>query len=457
METSHSAAPAPNTNPPAAQKKRPWLPLKHLIGLGLVGLFIAGSLTAGVGFINTRSDDMAAEGERLSVEIGNEMSAAMLRGDREAFVSWGEGEGAEQLGRLWDETKKIGWDTGWTDFLRDVIRRDDGTSDLADTATMTFAVALGFNNTRAANGEAGTLWQSVDYDLTTTGAFDQIRITSLTPVTPMPWDDPNGVAVASDDNVVLFSYADEGDLPSRYIADGQNAAEQLLSSQLAQEPDAQVEGFVGFVTADRQRWQQGAYAPGDTQSEVGRDALAVAKLYSDLLIVSPDVAEQPGLASMGGSMVFFSDKALGDGMFRTMSHEFAHSLHQAYVPDIAGSFLGEEVGIRAVTEGYAVLAADKIAGAVDGHLDSDTAEVRDAVVNGDIEAITDTAAFADSEAAELAYNVAGNYLLYASAQGADIGRMLTEAGYTVVPFWMWVDQPDQGLSTEGWKEWAAAQ
>ena len=40
------------------------------------------------------------------------MSTAMLNGDREAFIRWGEGETRDQLARIWDETKKIGWTVG---------------------------------------------------------------------------------------------------------------------------------------------------------------------------------------------------------------------------------------------------------------------------------------------------------------------------------------------------------
>ena len=450
----------PPAGPPEERAKRPWLPARHVIGLAAVALFIAGSIFGGAAWISKSTDELAAQAERFAVSIDEEMTSAMVRGDREAFVSWGEGQGAEQLARLWDETKKIGWKTGsigWTPG--ELSESASGEVEFTGDPIMQFAVALGFDNTRNAGDYGGALWQSVDYKLTVTGEYGDTRITSLTPVTPMPWDDPEGLAVVSSDNVILFSYADEAHLLDDAIADGQEAAEQLLRSQLAQRPEAHVEGFVGFLTTDRERWEQGVYAPGDPQSNVGREAVAVTKLYSDAPFVGEEAENQPGLAWDGGSLVFFSDKAVSDNLFRTMAHEFAHSLHHAYVPEISGSILGAdaEVGIRAVTEGYGVLSEEMIGGARDGQLRTGTEEVRNAVVNGDLARITDTAAYASTDDADLAYNVAGNYLRYASAQGADIGVMIADASYTVVPFWMWVDQPEQGLSTEGWKEWAAAQ
>lgn len=445
----------------AAARRRPWLPVRHLVGLALVGLFIVGTTAGSIWWLERRDAESTAMAAEMRVNIYDELAAAMVRNDREAFVSWGEGQGETQLARLWDETKRIGWSTGWIEGRAgDVVKAaPDAPVEITDDPSMRFVVSLGFDNERFEEYGGGLLWQSFEYDLDVTGEYGDARITALTPRAPMPWDDADGVAVARAENVVLFGYADEAALLDAHIADAQVAAESLLASRLGSRPEADIEGFVGFLTGDRDRWADGLFDPGDDPNPVLIDSRAAMKSYSNAPYVPEDAPDQPGLAQDGGSVAFFSDKAVGDGMLRTMAHEFAHSLHHAYAPDTAYSLLGAdaEVGISAVSEGYAVLAADMIAGERDGLIESLQPEVLAAVRDGDIARITDQRAYSSPEESELAYRVAGAYFFYAVDQRADIAELLLEKSYTVTPFWMWIEKPRAGLTTSGWREWAAEQ
>ena len=102
--------------------KRPWLPMRHVIGLALVLVFIVGSLGAswvGLGNVDWAEQGPAEEDPRgYKGDMMDDMSIAMLLDDREQFVKWGEGAVKEQLGQIWDESKKLGWKVGFVSGVR---------------------------------------------------------------------------------------------------------------------------------------------------------------------------------------------------------------------------------------------------------------------------------------------------------------------------------------------------
>lgn len=359
----------PSSTSPQGGTKRPWLPLKHVIGLIAVFAFIVGGIAGSEMLISARSGQMdreaAALAEKNSEEIYSAMSMAMLEGEREAFIKWGEGEARDHLARIWDETKKIGWTVGMADevFTDEELSGDDPYDPQRPKADgMLLAFDLGFTQQRFSVGAdgpepdcapdslgCGILTQSFEYDVTVDGGDDDTRshrIVEIGPRKPMPWDDPAGVYVVRSDNAVVFGYADEAARVDAVAGTAQTAAAGVLQTEIATSGYADVPGFPAFITDDSARYQDAVYGVGEHRLEVDRDweenGVALVSPPLDVTHGASEAARErgvllePGISGgQSGSLAAFNGKKVqeqGSLVLRLAAHEFAHALEMDDLP-----------------------------------------------------------------------------------------------------------------------------
>lgn len=463
----------PQQQPQQPPKRKPWLPLKHIIGLSVVAAFTLAGVTGTVGWNNLRGEQLQLESaelsERYDVNIFTDLSNALRGDDRAAFVAWGEGEGAEQLGRIWDETKKIGWTTGYVEG--NTIRTDpEDDSKRLDEPHLTIGFDLGFTNERMPNPEdgdtGGILVHSFEYDVDIVGddPVDQ-RITAMRPKAPMPWDDPAGVAVAKADNVVLFGFAEEQATLDANIADAQFGAEGVLSTGYAEEGYLELRGFTGMISTDRDKYLSSVYGVGFDEAELERQwrEAGLAKTSPTPWLYGQEAPDlYTGLSDSSGVLVFFDGTGIGDGMARTSTHEFAHALHRG-VSGISMSFLDSDTSAqRAVTEGFARFVEDKVMSPLDGDVQSMRPDVFQAVAAAaTVDDLVSAAAFDGSATSHMAYNASANYFQFTTAMGESPVVILRDSETQSFPFELWTvyrkSPAGDSLSADAWQQWAAAQ
>ncbi|WP_244303437.1 hypothetical protein [Leucobacter coleopterorum] len=213
-----------------------------MIGLVALAAAMVVIISAGSSVVNTiwdtRMAELADEEEKLNASFPSDvdaMNVAMQSGDREAFIAAGEKEGVEQLARLWDETKKIGWKTGvvtgggYADEDHDERR-----------VSMMFSFDLGFELDDATGDEinGGTsMLHGFEYVVNLgeytegEGGYGRGRlIQSIEPVIPMPWDSPDGVYAARTEHAVAFGAASDREYIDARSAAAERAATFVLDT-----------------------------------------------------------------------------------------------------------------------------------------------------------------------------------------------------------------------------------
>lgn len=455
-------------------KKKPWLPLKHIIGLCVVAAFTLSGVGGTLGVNNW----LTAQSKEASpwmhpdydADVYTELSKALRSGDRDAFLYWGEGEGAEQLARLWDETLRIGWTTGYVEgsnYRLDPELENEPT----EQPNFTIGFDLGITNERLPNEEAsdagGILVYSFDYDIELVESEEgSKRITEIRPKTPMPWDDEAGVAVAKAENVVLFGFAHEQGALDANIAEAQFGAQGVLDTGYAEEGGLNLRGFTGMIATDRAQYLSAVY--GEEQSQAGAERewheAGLAKTYPVPIGISVELPDiYTGFSGAGGTMVFFDSTGIGEGMARTAAHEFAHALHRGVVPLDMSLFDAPDSAERVVTEGFARYVEDRVVSSRDGYKSNMRPEVLQAVASSaSVNSLFSAAAFDGADTAGLAYDAAGNYFEFMTAKGASPVPILIDSySYKTFDFEMWniyMKSPTgDPLTTDAWQQWAAAQ
>lgn len=500
--TPHESATPPIA--PAAEKKRPWLPLRHMIGLLVVALFITAGVAGGAVFVPLRASQLDAESAARSASIGvdiySDMSIAMLENDREAFLNWGEGAAREQLARIWDETKKIGWTVGLVDS---VYSEEELSSDKEydpqrpKPSGMLFAFDLGFTQQRFADGPdgpladcvageygCGILTQSFEYDVTVDGGDGNNqthRIIELAPRTPMPWDDPDGVHVVRGDHAVVFGYADEARQIDAIANDTELAAAGVLATEVARSGYSDIPGFPAFYTEHDERYQEAVYGVDGHANAPNRDweeaGVSVISPPLDVANGAVELATERGmLLEMGmfggqsGALPVFNGQKIGAeqiSMIRVAAHEFAHALEMTtFSHMIFGESGSDQVSFSFGTEGYARYVEDLVASPHDGVMRTMAPQVQDAVLassNQDLRALVGAEAFRNSATSEMAYNASGNYFAFLAASGADISEVMRQGEYMMFDPYTWIGMHYPSTAAggtvdgtpEAWRSWNA--
>ncbi len=161
--------------------------------------------------------------------------------------------------------------------------------------------------------------------------------------------------------------------------------------------------------------------------------------------------------------MFIGDAGLGDGMARTAAHEFAHALHIGIRGNDMSFLDNQDSAEQAVTEGFARYIEDRVVGTRDGYSLSMQPAVLQAVASAhSVDALLSASAFAGSDTASMAYDIAGNYFQFIAAMGENPVAIVSNASsYQSFPFELWAvyfkSPSGDSLSAEAWQEWAAAQ
>ena len=494
----------------SVRPKRPWLPRKHLIGLGAVAVFIVGSLSwTGIALARgwdpeqfQAARDLLEQQAESNVDEGHifdRMSQAMLDGDREAFVSFGEGDARDQLAKIWDGTKAIGWTVGSAeqtynglypseDDVREPLPEGEDLFTYPDPVGVDFAFDLGFTATQAdtvypdlseeeydealANDDPALegevknfiMTQQFRYAITVTGDYtgDTMRITSLEPLAAQPWDHPDGVAVEKRDNAVIYGFAADRAAVEAAADDVQTAALAVLEDQGGMFPRVSHPGFPVFLTTDNERFRTAAYGgvPGALESQTGTEA-GLAKTFqgANLNWHTRDEAQlYDGLGVSG--VLLMLNQSTDDPVLRTSVHEMTHALHNTGQDGSWSNFVGEGSAERMVgVEGYATAVEDKLVAPIDGLNKTMAPDIRSAINEAsDPGQLVSAEAFANPETVHRAYAVAGNYMTFLATSDIDtFANEIVNGNYEMMPFVLWAE----GLrSTNGaelgimaWKQW----
>lgn len=448
-----------------------------------MALFIGGSLGFAAPVIKdfTMARDAELAEIRGDIDVGmlTEMTRAMMAGDREEFISWGEGRGREQLAHLWDETKKIGWSVGVVGPGASEKGLDELTT---DELTLDIHVDLGFTHERerfasAAREELypegteeynygqGILVSGFTYDAQVEGINSTQRIVSMTPRAPMPWDDPVGVGVARSENAVLFGYADEQAQLDERLDDAQVAAAGVLGTDLATHGFVTTPGFTGFYTEDEQRYLDAVHSgeiPDRQWHESGVAVPSLTPMY-DYKVPEAEREEWGIFTGLDSSAVLaYLPGHRMNSPLRTFTHEFAHINH---LENISTPFLEDDGdgAYRPAVEGYATYVEDTVASQHDGEVSMLATQVREAIATAqDVNALVSGDAFESDETVNLAYNVSANIYAYIEDQGGSVVDEVMRAEYVDLGFGSWLsgvlkrngganylDGPDL------WQEWNA--
>lgn len=485
----------PQAEPPG---KRPWLPKRHVIGLALVLVFIVGSLGAGwVGLSKLDweklAEDPLAKDERGYVgQVASDMTTAMLRGEREEFVKWGEGAVAEQLGQMWDESSKLGWVAGYVSEVASEedenarqLRRLEKDDEHHYASGLAISFDLGVSQQRIAGGDesqcgvdpfrCGMLTHAFEYDLEMTDGgdgFELDRISRLTPRKLMPWDTADGVHAVQQENTVVFGYGSEAARIDEVAGEVQRAAVAVLDTPIATAPDSHFEGFPVFVTDDPKRFNDASYGP-DHQDPFGKDfvpqGLTLSARMPGTFNINSELEDEfqmlansgsPGMAlvTLNGSTV--------DDFFRVSAHEFAHAFDVGTYTHMFATD-GADSAHSFGQEGFATFVEGVVVQRDGGQPRSTSPEVRALIAatpEDELGKLVDPEAFLRGETVGTAYAVAGNYFAFMAAGGADMFEVVELAEYLQYNPDVWVEMNFPKTTSGGtmdaryaaWRAWNAS-
>lgn len=478
----HPPAQPPSVSQNATQiggVKRPWLPMKQVIGLAAVAVFILGGITGSALLIPARFHEFDASRQALAAGEGEDiysaMSRAMLEDDREDFLRWAEGPARDQLAQIWDGSKEVGWTVG----LIDSVYEDDYNYDAESYDPsrplpngMRIAFDLGFTHTRAAADEdgpkpdcvaslesCGILTQSFDYDVIVDGgdgSRGSYRIIEIAARTPMPWDDKDGVYAVHSENSVLFGYADEADAIDAIAGDIQTAAAGVLQTEVATSGYSSVPGFPAFYSGNNERYQGAVYGVGEHRKEVARDweeaGVTLVSVPLDVTHGAYELAEKRGVllelgmfGGQSGSLAAFNGEKIASGgqtPLRVAAHEFAHALEMTtFSHMIFGETSSEDLAFSFGSEGYARYIEDLVASPHDGVQLTLNPNVRAAIVatpDAGLQGLVGAGAFRESATSPMAYDAAGNYFAFLAANGVDIAKVMYRGEYMMYDPYTWI-------------------
>lgn len=365
------------------------------------------------------------------------MNEALREHDRERFLSYAEGDARDRLALWWDNTALIGRGTG---FIVPAIG-SDGEEGAFLGAELAFS-------SRPLRGSGDTdagyrLTQGFAYDIVTTGTGEDLRITSFTPVNPMPWDE-GPLYAATRDHVVLYGMADERALVDASIDEAERGAVLAITTVTDLGGRVPMTGFVSGITDDEERmrrWQFGDDAPeGEPWIAGYATATNRPSLRSDLF--DSDIAV--GRTSSG--VLVMLGPLSADQRLSTFTHEFSHGLHYAAAPLTA-----DRAAQTAVYEGFATY-IELRAGTTDIRWLRDRRLTR-LIASKGAEALSEEA-FA-GEDAWLSYLAAGSYYLFVAENGGDPWKLALDGAEAAEDENLIRIADDPRFSEERWQAWIA--
>ncbi|MEJ1092464.1 hypothetical protein [Microbacterium istanbulense] len=364
------------------------------------------------------------------------MNEALRAKDRETFLSYAEGDAREQLALWWDNTTKIGWATA---YILPATGPDGEEAAL-------LGAGLGFEQRPVrggGNADAGyRLTHGFGYDITTSGDGEDMRITSIEPQAPMPWDEGE-IHVARREHVVLYGMADERDVVEANVDVAEEAARLALATITDVGGETPMVGFVSGITDDAERMHRWEYGDGGAEWEMEVAGYAQPALRpparSDFL--EDDIAtgdETSAVLMMLGPLS-------ADQRLETFLHEFAHGLHFAAAP-----LPSHAQPPTAVFEGFAVYA--EVASGVAPREMFGYPEVTDAIAREGI------ATFSDEnlrdEDAWIGYVAAGSYFAFLADTWGDPWQLAIDGIDASEPDLVGI-VGDERFSEAAWQAWIA--
>lgn len=362
------------------------------------------------------------------------MNEALRANDRERFLSYATGDARTQLELWWDNTALIGRDTA---YIVPSLGSGGG-----EGAFLGAELAFSSRPVRGSgDADAGySLTEGFGYDITTTGYGDGMRITSFTPVSPMPWDEGR-LYVAKRDHVVLYGMADEQALVDANVDTAEKAAVLAITTITDLGGRVPMNGFVSGITADQarmDRWEFGSDVPqGDATIAGYAKATSRPAFRSDLF--ESDIAV--GDATSG--VLVMIGPLSADQRLATFTHEFSHGLHYAAAP-----LTSSDTPPVAAYEGFATY-IELRTGITDIRWLQDE-RVKSLVAEKGVAALSDDA-FA-GEDAWLSYVAAGSYYLFVAQSGGDPWQLAVNGARAWQKNLIEVEN-DPRFSEANWKAW----
>lgn len=365
------------------------------------------------------------------------MNEALREHDRERFLSYTDGDARDRLALWWDNTALLGRGTA---YIVPAIGSDGG-----EGAFLGAELAFSSRPLRGSgDADAGyRLTQGFAYDIETTGTGDDLRITSFTPVSPMPWDEGTLYA-ARRDHVVLYGMADEQALVDAGIDEAEQGAVLALTTITELGASVPMTGFVSGITDDEERmrrWQFGEDAPeGDPWIAGYATATNRPSLRSDLF--DADIAV--GRASSG--VLVMLGPLSADQRLSTFTHEFSHGLHYAAAP-----LTPDHAAQTAVYEGFATY-VELRAGTTDIRWLGDR-RLKRLIASQGAAAVSEEAFV--GEDAWLSYLAAGSYYLFVAENGGDPWKLALDGAEAREDENLVGIADDPRFSEARWKAWIA--
>lgn len=366
------------------------------------------------------------------------MNKAMRKHDRAGFLKYATGQARAQLALWWDNTTKIGWSTAY------ILPEVDGGK--VSGVFLGAELAFDAHSDRGTGGnDAGLrLTQGFQYKSKATGSGDSVRISSITPVKAMPWDD-GPIYVVKQPHVVLYGLESERALVDANAATAEQGAELALSAVKNMGGNVPMNGFVSGITDSQDNFYRWMFGPSGKQFDMDVAGYAAPALRPEFpsSLLAPDVATG---AATGGSLELLGPLSASSRL-STFTHEFAHALLYAALP--------EDVSLptaRAVQEGFATY-VQYVSHVFPGNTLLSAQAQASIAANGS-DAFSD--ARLTSADAWTAYEAAGSYYEFIAAEGGSPwqlaldgqeGSLLGLDGRNLNKAW----------SPSAWQAWAARQ
>lgn len=435
--------------------------LLSIAATAMFGLVNGWPITANMTGVPDKVSEIEWEGQTATAEEAAEnlenqailygLNEAMQNNDREAFISWGEGDGQIKLGAWWDITKQIGWEHASVD--------GEGygeSGNLPQEVSWFFSSELGSQITTLIPSEKGlTLTQGEYYNLTISGEKEEARITSMeSDKHYFAWSYLDGnVHIAKRDNSVTVGKADEAD----YIESKADVVEATAVKVLSMWKDFGAEetptnGILVQLSQHQSvldQWLGADIMPGLSYAGI---AITSSRPFYNQPYISPQIATGERTS---GSFVLMSPRAEGEwsnAYESVLLHEAVHAFHRAAYP--LDSSTGDHT---AAAEGLAEYAQMKYLSP--GHQQGyeyysyliDTDNIRENIANLGFNAFSTDRLRSDTTGHE-AYLAAGLLYDYAAQGGVSPWSLALAGTETSTPLGeLIVEMSGGSLTEEGYK------
>lgn len=362
-------------------------------------------------------------------EYWSGINDAMLKKDRERFLSYATGTAVDQLALWWDNTTAIGWDvaaiTPWDDT----------------TVLLGAQLAFAAHPERGSGANDSGLELIQGYYYTVTWTDD--KISSIVPYDrPAPWDE-GPIYVARAAHVVLIGMEDERALVDANLAVVEQGGADALGLIARYVKDLPLDGFVAAVTgsADRMhRWQWGDN-PAGWDMEIAGVAMATSRPHQPEPWLDPRIAT--GDNASGTFLVLGPLSA--DQRLETATHEFLHAVHRTGAPE-------EKDSAFAVPEGFAEWGTMETGASKRYYT---YPEVRQAIASQGAGAMSDTAL--RSKDAWIAYAAAASFYAFVAANGGNPWELASDGRTEGTDLPTAAAKQNPAFTVAAWQAWVASQ